>query len=65
MKSKGAMTSVVDQCMYGLVTPGPLPDKQTMAAKKPTRFLSSSLRVLHELATRCDSSNEHQELMGG
>ena len=65
MKSEGVMTSVADQCMYGLVTPGPLPDREPMAAKKPTRFLSNSWCVLHELATRCDHSHVHQELMGG
>ena len=65
MKSEDAMTFVADQCIYGLVTPGPFPDKEAMAAKKPTRFLSNSWRVLHELATRGDRSNKHQDLMRG
>ena len=64
-KSEGVMTSVADQCMYGLVTPGPLPEKALMAAKKPTQFMSNSWCILHELATRCDKSHVHQELMGG
>ena len=51
--------------MYGLVTSGPLPDKEPMAAKKPTQFMSNSWCVLHELTTRCDKSHVHQELMGG
>ena len=41
-KSEGLMTSVADQCMVGLVTPGPLPGKEPMAAKKPTQFMSNS-----------------------
>ena len=59
------MTSVADQCMYGLVTPGPLPDKELMAAKKPTQFMYNSWRILHEWAMRCYKSHVHQELMGG
>ena len=51
-KSEGVMTSVADQCMYGLVTLGPLPpDKEPMAAKKPTQSMSNSCCVLHELTT--------------
>ena len=64
-KSEGVMTSVADQCMHGLVTPGPLPEKELMAAKKPTQVMSNSWCILHELATRCDKSHVHQELMGG
>ena len=41
-KSEGVMTSAADQCMYGLVTTGPLPDKEPLAAKKPTLFMSNS-----------------------
>ena len=59
------MTSVAGQFMYGLVTHGPLPGDEPMAAKKPTRFMSNSWYTLHELSTRCDRSHVHQELMGG
>ena len=51
------MTSVAAQCMHALVTPGPLPDKEPMAAKKPTQFVFNSWCVLHELATRCEMSH--------
>ena len=59
------MTSVADQCMYGLVAPGPFPNKEPMAAKKPTRFLSNVWGLLHEFAARCDRPRVRQELMGG
>ena len=64
-KSEGEMEAVADQCMYGLKTHGPVPERVLMAAKKPTRLMSNSWCVLHELSTRCDHSHEHQELMGG
>ena len=64
-KSEGVMTSVADQCMHGLVTPGPPPDKEPMAAKKPTQFMSNSWCIVYELSARCDRSRVHQELMGG
>ena len=59
------MTSEADQRKYGLVTPEPLPEKELMTAKKPTQFMSNSWCILHELATRCDKSHVHQELMAG
>ena len=60
------MTAVADQCMYGLLTPGPGPaPRELLPAKKPTRFMSNSWCILQELSTRCDHSHVHQELMGG
>ena len=55
--SDGVMTSVADQCMYGLVISCPLPDKEPMAAKKPTQLMSNSWCVLHELSTKCAKSH--------
>ena len=59
------MDFVAHQCIYGLETPGPAPDRLPMPAKKPTRFMSSSCSILQELSTRCDHSHKHQELMDG
>ena len=61
---EGVMTSVVDQCMYGLVTHGAVKG-ELLPAKKPTRFMSNSWYVLEELSHRCDKSHTHQPLMGG
>ena len=56
-------TVVSDQCMYGLVTPGP--DGCPTPAKKPTRWASSSQPMLDRLSKRCDHSHVHQPLMSG
>jgi hypothetical protein len=58
------VSSVVsDQCEYGLLTPGPggIP----MAAKKPTRWASSSPHMLKRLSKRCSQTHDHQHLVGG
>ena len=64
LKSEGVMLSVADQCMYGLVTPFSVTGEPT-PAKKPTRFMSNSWCILHELSTRCDEGHTHQHLVGG
>ena len=64
MKSEGVVTSVADQCVYGLETPSKT-DTGSAPAKKPTRFISNSWCIPHELATRCDDSHVHQHLVGG
>ena len=64
IKSEGIMLSVADQCMYGLVTPSSATGEPT-PAKKPTRFMSNSWCILHELSTRCDEGHTHQHLVGG
>ena len=60
----GVMIEVADQCMYGLTTPGE-ETGEPMPAKKPTKFMSNSWCILHELSTRCDKTHVHQVLMGG
>ena len=58
------VSSVVsDQCEYGLLTPGP--GGVPMAAKKPTRWASSSPHMLKRLSKRCSKTHEHQQLQGG
>ena len=65
MQTRGhLLTSVADQCMYGLVTLAPLPDKRPMAAKKPTRFITSSARIGEEFKRTCNHLHNHQRLMG-
>lgn len=56
-------TVVSDQCMYGLLTPGP--DGAPMPAKKPTKWASSSPHMLRRLATRCSKEHIHQQLVSG
>ena len=56
-------TVVAHQCEFGLVTPDI--NGQPMAAKKPTRFASSSLPMLRRLAKKCTGTHPHQPLMGG
>ena len=55
--------AVSDQCEYGLVTPDhtgkPTP------CKKPTKWASSSPRLLDRLRTRCSGKRIHQHLVGG
>ena len=43
-------TTVSDQCEYGLLTPGP--NGEPMAAKKPTKWASSSPQMLQRLFTQ-------------
>ena len=58
------VSSVVsDQCEYGLLTPGP--GGVPMAAKKPTRWASSSPHMLKRLSKRCSKTHVHQQLVGG
>ena len=56
------MHTVIDQCMYGLVSK----DAQGEApAKKPTKFLTNSIAIKNELGMRCDKSHRHVQLMEG
>ena len=54
---------VSHQCEYGLLTP----DKNGIPkpAMKPTRWASSSPRMLQRLSKRCTRTHEHQHLTGG
>ena len=63
LKHPSVGTSVADQCMYGLKTPGPNGDM--VEAQKPTKWASSSPHMLKRLSTRCDKSHPHQHLVGG
>ena len=56
-------TVVSDQCQHGLVTPGD--NGQSMPAKKPTMWASSSPHMLKRLNMRCPGDHDHQHLMGG
>lgn len=56
----GAVVS--DQCEYGLVTPGP--GGAPMPAKKPTKWASSSPRMLARLDQRFKRQHEHRHLTG-
>ena len=53
---------VMDQCMFGLTTPGP--GGEELPAKKPTRWLTNSGCIAERLKLRCDGSHAHQQLTG-
>ena len=63
MAQPGVVTTVADQCMYGLVTHNQHGD--WMAAKKPTKFATNSVYMARRLGTRCDRSHKHEPLLGG
>ena len=54
---------VSDQCEYGLLTPGP--GGVPTPAKKPTRWMSSSVQMIRRLSRRCSKTHVHQQLVGG
>ena len=63
LKEKRVSTTVSDQCEYGLLTPGP--EGAPIAAKKPTKWMSSSPHMLKRLSKRCSKNHVHQQLVGG
>ena len=63
LNEKRVGTTVSDQCEYGLLTPGP--NGKPMAAKKPTKWMSSSPHMLKRLSKRCSKNHAHQQLVGG
>ena len=56
----GVQSYVLDQCMYGLTSV----DRQGKApAKKPTRIVTNMIGAERFLASRCDRSHRHVELL--
>ena len=56
------MTTVVDQCAYGLMSR----DAEGEApAKKPTKFFTDSIGVKNQLTARCPGCARHVQLMAG
>ena len=53
----------MDQCMYGLVTPGP--NRQPTPALKPTTWMTSSAQMASRLSNRCGHQHAHEVLQGG
>ena len=60
----GVMSTVADQCMYGLMSSSNT-DLGEAPAMKPMQFMSNGWCLLQELSVRCDKSHRHQQLMGG
>ena len=56
-------TCVAHQCQFGLTTPDA--QGQPQAAKKPTRFASSSPYMLRRLERKCQGGHRHEHLVGG
>ena len=51
------------QCMYGLTTWGK--DGKETPARKRTKMMTNCPELIQELDTKCDGSNEHQQLLDG
>ena len=64
MRQLGVDVVETDQCMFGLKTWGSS-KAQLVMAKKPTRFMTNSRSVGHELSRRCDGTHQHQPLIDG
>ena len=58
-------TVTADQCQYGLVTPSAKDKGVLVPALKPTRCLTNSEIMSHQLCRRCKRDHEHQPLVGG
>ena len=56
-------TAVSDQCEYGLVTHNGNGD--LIAAKKPTRWATTSEEMRARRSTRCSKTHPHKPLLGG
>ena len=52
----GVMSTVADQCMYGLATPSNTKLGEA-PAMEPTQFMSSSWCILQTLSVCCDKSH--------
>ena len=63
MEDEGVVTTVADQCRYGLMTRGE--DGGMMPAKKKTRFMTNSQAIAEELGKNCEGGHQHQQLVGG
>ena len=63
MSLRGVHSVVNDQRMYGLVTHNMQGD--IVPAKKPTRFLTSSVQMASRLKTRCTREHKPEPLLAG
>ena len=52
-----------DQCEYGLVTHNV--QGELVAAKKPAKWLTTSVHMAKRLSTRCSGQHVHEPLLGG
>ena len=64
MRELGVDVVETDQCMFGLKTWGSS-KAQLVWAKKPTRFMTNSRSIGHELKRKCDGTHPHQPLVDG
>ena len=55
---------VAHQCMYGLTSPTGQ-GGESLAAMKPTRFMTNSIHMKLRLSLTCDKMHKHQQLTGG
>ena len=64
MRELGVDVVETDQCMFSLKTWGSS-RAQLVLAKKPTRFMTNSRSIGHELRRKCDGAHPHQPLVDG
>ena len=62
---KGVGLIRADQCAFGLTTKCNDDPSGRRLAKKPTKFMSSSLPMLNRLHLLCTGDHKHQHLSGG
>jgi len=63
LEEEGVMTTVADQCQYGLETKTQ-DGKGTAPARKRTRFVTNSWGISEELNKKCDGAHVHAHLIG-
>ena len=63
LENPSVKTVVSHQCEYGLTSPDEKGVLQPV--KKPTRWMSSSERMISRLSRRCSGTHTHQHLVGG
>ena len=62
-RTEGVSVSRADLCMYGMRTWDE--SGKEAYAKKPTKFMTNSRSIAHELNMKCDRTHVHQPLTGG
>ena len=64
LKHPRVLTVTSDQCQYGLLTTS-MVDGRPLAAKKPTRWATTSPQMAKRLSRKCSRDHEHGHLLGG
>ena len=62
LAQQGTVTVVAHMCAFGMRSTDALGEGPV---QKPTRFMTNSLHIAHELERKCDGSHRHVALLGG